>query len=247
MSAQDSSSISPIRIGTPAPNFTADTTFGELNFHDYIDNSWCIFFSHPNDFTPVCTTELGAMAKLHPEFKRRGVKLLGLSCNSVDSHERWIADIEEIICARVEYPIVADNGKVAELYGMVDANWAPANSTANSDGSKDGDMEGRETIRSLFIIDNKKKVRLIMGYPASCGRNTAEVLRVLDGLMLSDRWNVSMPVNWVPGDDVIVGPSREGMRGVRIIKPYFRLCPVGALQMHEIEQQQQQQQKDKEN
>lgn len=214
-----------LRLGSIAPNFTADTSQGEITFHDYIGNNWCILFSHPNDFTPVCTTELGAFAKLEPEFTRRNVKLIGLSANDSNSHRAWIKDIDEITGSKLAFPIIADSEReIALLYDMID--YHDINNV---------DKEGvNMTIRSVFIIDPFKKIRLIMTYPATCGRNTAEVLRVVDSLQTSDALNkmITTPINWVPGDDVIIAPnvSDEKARQVfpkfRMIKPYLRLTPL---------------------
>lgn len=215
-----------LRLGSTAPNFTTDSSVGEVNFYDYIgEDSWCILFSHPDDFTPVCTTELGAFAKLEPEFAKRNVKLIGLSVNDSDSHRAWIKDIDEITGSRLKFPIIADTErKIALLYDMIDYQ----------DASNIDDKGLQLTIRSVFIIDPAKKIRLIMTYPASCGRNTAEVLRVVDSLQTSEklRKKITTPINWVPGDDVIIAPSvsdneaRALFPKFRSIKPYLRLTPL---------------------
>ena len=214
-----------LRLGSIAPDFTTDTSLGELHFYEYIDQSWCILFSHPDDFTPVCTTELGAFAKLEPEFTRRGVKMIGLSANDADSHRLWIKDIDEITGSHLSFPIIADpDRRIALLYDMID----------HQDATNIDDKGVQLTIRSVFIIDPAKTIRLIMTYPASCGRNTAEVLRVVDSLQTSDRLSrkVTTPINWVPGDDVIIAPTVDDNEAkqlfpkFRSIKPYLRLTPL---------------------
>ena len=199
-----------MRLGSVAPNFKADTTNGPIDFHDFIGDKWVILFSHPEDYTPVCTTgkysaeiffkwyiysdsirlELGAFAKLEPEFTKRGAKLIGLSANTIDSHSGWIADIDEISGSNLKFPIIGDKQrKVAYLYDMLDHQ-----DTTNVD------QKGIAfTIRSVFIIDPKKTIRLILSYPASTGRNTAEVLRVLDSLQTGDKHRITTPINWIPG------------------------------------------------
>jgi len=213
----------PLRLGTIAPNFDAETTKGNINFHEWIGDSWVVFFSHPEDYTPVCTTELGAFAKLEPEFTKRGVKLIGLSANTVESHHGWIADIEELADARVNYPIIGDKQrKIAHAYDMLDYQ-----DTTNVDSKGIA-----FTIRSVFVIDPKKTIRLIMSYPASTGRNAAEVLRVVDSLKTGDKHRITTPINWVPGDDVIVHPSVSNEEAktlfpdFRIVKPYLRFTPL---------------------
>ncbi|KAE8158985.1 thioredoxin-like protein [Aspergillus tamarii] len=209
----------PIRLGSTAPNFDADTSNGRISFHDYIGNSWAILFSHPDDFTPICTTELGAFAKLEPEFTARGVKLIGLSANGTESHKLWIKDIDEVTGSKLTFPIIADpERKVAYAYDMVDYQ-----DTTNVD-SKGLAL----TIRSVFIIDPNKKIRLIMSYPASTGRNTAEVLRVVDALQTTDKHGVTTPINWLPGDDVVIPPpvstedAQKKFGEIRQVKPYLR-------------------------
>lgn len=212
-----------LRLGDKAPDFQSATSNGEISFHDYLGDSWGILFSHPDDFTPVCTTELGAFAKLEPEFTKRNVKLVGLSANNTDSHKEWIKDIDEVTGSKLTFPIVADpERKVAEAYDMID-HLDPNNVDAKGQAF---------TIRSVFIIDPKKTIRLILTYPASTGRNTAEVLRVVDSLQTGDKYRVTTPINWVPGDDVIVAPpvSNEEAKKLfpkfRTIKPYLRMTPL---------------------
>jgi len=213
----------PIRLGSIAPNFKADTSNGPIDFHEFIGDNWVVFFCHPANKTPVCTTELGSFAGLEPEFTKRGVKLIGLSTDTVESHHDWIKDITEIYGNTVNFPIIADKErKVAFLYDMLDYQ-----DTTNVD-----EKGIAFTIRSVFIIDPKKTVRLIMSYPASTGRNTKEVLRVVDSLQTGDREPVTTPINWQPGDDVIVHPkiqtdkAKEIYPEVKIIKPYFRVTPL---------------------
>jgi len=213
----------PLRLGDKAPDFEAETTAGPINFYDFIGDSWVVLFSHPEDYTPVCTTELGAFAKLEPEFARRGVKLIGLSANTAESHQGWIKDINEVTGADLKFPIIGDKQRqVSYLYDMIDRQDA---TNVDSKGIA-------FTIRSVFIIDPKKTVRLIMSYPASTGRNAAEVLRVVDSLLTGDKHKVTTPINWVPGDDVIVHPSvsndqaKELFPDFRIVKPYLRFTPL---------------------
>ncbi|EXJ67624.1 peroxiredoxin (alkyl hydroperoxide reductase subunit C) [Cladophialophora psammophila CBS 110553] len=208
-----------LRLGSTAPNFLAKTTHGDIDFHKFIDNSWAILFSHPADFTPVCTTELGAFAKLKDEFEKRGVKMIGLSANGLNSHDEWIKDINEISKTNLQFPIIADSDrKVAFLYDMVD----------QQDLDNIDEKGVAYTIRSVFIIDPAKKIRLIMLYPASTGRNTAEVLRVIDALQLGDKKGVTTPINWEMGDDVIVPPSvstedaKKKFADVKEVRPYLR-------------------------
>ncbi|KAF2108336.1 thioredoxin-like protein [Lophiotrema nucula] len=213
-----------LRLGSVAPNFKAKTTHGDIEFHDFLGNSWAILFSHPADFTPVCTTELGAFAKLKDEFDRRGVKMIGLSANDLGSHDQWVNDINEVANTSVQFPIIADaDRKVAFLYDMVSQD--------------DLDKLAKEggiafTIRAVFIIDPSKKIRLTMLYPASTGRNTAEVLRVVDALQLADKKGVATPINWTAGEDVIVPvpvsteEARKKFGDVREVKPYLRFTNV---------------------
>ncbi|KIW66285.1 hypothetical protein PV04_08482 [Phialophora macrospora] len=208
-----------LRLGVTAPNFKAKTTCGDIDFHTFIDNSWAILFSHPADFTPVCTTELGAFARLKDEFEKRGVRMIGLSANDLQSHDEWIKDINEISKTNLQFPIIADaDRKVAFLYDMVDQQ-----------DLENIDQRGIAfTIRSVFIIDPMKKIRLIMLYPASTGRNSAEVLRVIDALQLGDKKGVTTPIDWIAGQDVIVPPSvstedaKKKFADVKEVKPYLR-------------------------
>lgn len=212
-----------LRLGHTAPNFDAETTAGKINFHEFIGDNWVVLFSHPEDYTPVCTTELGAFAKLEPEFTRRGVKLIGLSANTVESHGGWIKDINEISGSDLKFPIIGDKQrKIALLYDMLD----------EQDATNVDEKGIAFTIRSVFIIDPKKTIRLILSYPASTGRNTAEILRVVDSLQTGDKHRVTTPINWVPGDDVIVHPSVKNEEAktlfpeFKIIKPYLRTTPL---------------------
>ncbi|KAJ9150171.1 AhpC/TSA family protein [Coniochaeta hoffmannii] len=213
----------PLRLGSIAPNFKADTTKGPIDFHEFIGDNWVILFSHPEDYTPVCTTELGEMARLEPEFKKRGVKLIGLSANTLESHEGWISDIKEVTGSQVNFPIIGDKErKVAYLYDMIDHQ-----DTTNVDSKGIA-----FTIRSVFIIDPKKTIRTILSYPASTGRNSAEILRIVDSLQTGDKHKVTTPINWTPGDDVIVHPSikteqaKEIFPNVRVVKPYLRFTTL---------------------
>jgi len=208
-------------LGDTVPDFTADSSQGELNLNSYLGDSWGIFFSHPSDFTPVCTTELGAAAKLLPEFQKRNVKLIALSVDSAESHKRWIGDIEETQnVPKFNYPIIADpDRKIATLYGMIH----PASPDT---------LAGKLTVRSVFIIDHNKKLRLSITYPASTGRNFDELLRVIDSLQLTDNYKVATPVNWKHGDDVVIVPSLSNEaaaplfpKGWKEVKPYLRLTP----------------------
>ncbi len=189
-----------LKIGDTAPDFAADTTEGEIQFHDWIGDSWAVLFSHPKDFTPVCTTELGYMAKLKPEFDRRNVKIIGLSVDPTGEHERWAKDIEETQGYAPNYPIIADDAfKVSKLYGMLP-------------GDVEGDPKARtpadnQTVRNVFVVGPDKKVKLILVYPMTTGRNFDEVLRVIDSLQLTAKHKVSTPVNWQDGDDVIIAGS----------------------------------------
>lgn len=208
-----------LRINSLAPNFTAETTVGKVNFHEYIGNSWAVLFSHPADFTPVCTTELGAFAKLKPEFDKRNVKLIGLSAEGVESHQKWIKDIEEISqLDKFTFPIIGDvDREVAFLYDMVD-----------EEGFKNLNNGIVATIRSVYIIDPSKKIRLIITYPASVGRNSSEVLRVIDALQKGDSKGVVTPIDWQPGQDVIIPPTVSDADASKkfgdftTVKPYLR-------------------------
>jgi alkyl hydroperoxide reductase subunit AhpC len=213
----------PLRLGSIAPNFQAETTQGKIDFHEFIGNNWVILFSHPEDYTPVCTTELGAFAKLTPEFEKRGVKLIGLSANTIDSHDGWIKDINEVTGSNLTFPIIGDKSRqIALSYDMIDHQDA---TNVDSKGIA-------FTIRSVFVIDPKKTIRTILSYPASTGRNAAEVLRIVDSLQTGDKYKITTPINWVPGDDVIVHPSvsneqaKELFPDFRIVKPYLRFTPL---------------------
>jgi alkyl hydroperoxide reductase subunit AhpC len=205
-----------LRLGDVAPDFEAATTQGLIRFHEWVGDGWAVLFSHPKDFTPVCTTELGYMAKIMPEFERRNVKIIGLSVDPVDSHGRWLDDIEETQGAKVGYPLIADpDRKVAALYDMLHPN-----------------ADATHTVRTVFVVDPQKKVRLLLTYPQTTGRNFDEILRVIDSLQLTDRFQVSTPVNWRKGEDVIVVPAvpteearRRFGKGVTEIKPYLRTTP----------------------
>ncbi|MCH7903818.1 MAG: peroxiredoxin [Armatimonadetes bacterium] len=180
-----------LQLGDQVPDFTQDSTEGQINFHHYIDGSWAILFSHPKDFTPVCTTELGQVSKLKGEFEKRGVKVIGLSCDTAEDHARWIGDIEDTQGIALNFPLLADaDRKVASLYGMIHPN-----------------ADDTMTVRSVFIIDPNKKLRLTLTYPAPTGRNFNEILRVVDSLQLTDSYKVATPVDWQQGEDVIILPS----------------------------------------
>jgi alkyl hydroperoxide reductase subunit AhpC len=209
--------MATLRLGDIAPDFTQESTAGTIAFHRWLGDSWGVLFSHPRDFTPVCTTELGLTAKLKGEFDRRNVKVLAISVDPLESHRGWVGDIEETQGAAVNFPILADpDRKVATLYDMIHPN---ANDTL--------------TVRSVFVIDPKKKVRLILTYPASTGRNFHEILRVIDSLQLTDRHSVATPANWEQGGDVIIVPSLQDPdlirqkfpKGFKAVKPYLRLTP----------------------
>ncbi|KAI9090847.1 thioredoxin-like protein [Phlyctochytrium arcticum] len=209
-----------LRLGDIAPDFTAQTTFGSMNFHDWKQNSWAILFSHPEDFTPVCTTELGAVAKLEADWQKRGVKVVGLSCDSLERHEQWIADINSTQKCTVNFPIIADSTRqVAQLYDMLD-HQDPTNI----------DSKGLPlTVRSVFIVDPANKIRLTLTYPAAVGRNFDEILRCVDAVQLGDRKRVATPANWKVGEQVIVhnavgDEEAEKLFGdVKKVLPYLRL------------------------
>ena len=214
-----------LHIGEEAPNFTAETTEGTINFHDWIGDSWAILFSHPKDFTPVCTTELGYMAGLKPEFDKRKCKILGLSIDPVSDHKKWTKDIEETQGHAVNYPIIGDHDlKVAKLYVMIHPN-----ASGTSEGRTAAD---NATVRSVFVIGPDKKIKLILTYPMSTGRNFNEVLRVLDSMQLTSKHPVATPVNWKQGDDVIIVTSVSDQdakskfpKGWKALRPYLRLTP----------------------
>ena len=202
-----------IQLGDIAPDFTQESTQGTINFHEWMEGKWATLFSHPKDFTPVCTTELGEVAKLKDEFEKRNVKVIGLSVDSLEDHKNWSKDIEETSGQKLNYPMLADvDRKVATLYGMIHPN-----------------ADNTLTVRSVFIIDNNKKVRLILTYPASTGRNFREILRTVDSLQLTDKYKVATPVNWEHGDDVIIVPSISDEQAKEMFpkgwdakKPYLR-------------------------
>ena len=212
-----------LRINSEAPNFTAETTQGTINFHEWIGNGWAILFSHPKDFTPVCTTELGYMAGLEPEFARRNTKIIGLSVDPVTSHGKWAADIEETQGHKVTYTMIGDPElKVAKLYDML-----PAAAGTTSEGRTAAD---NATVRTVFVVGPDKKIKLMLIYPMSSGRNFDEVLRVLDSIQLSAKYNVATPVNWKPGQDVIIPTSvsedqakQKYPGGWKTLKPYLRV------------------------
>jgi thioredoxin-dependent peroxiredoxin len=205
-----------LRLGDIAPNFQADTTEGPIDFHEWIGDSWAVLFSHPKDFTPVCTTELGYVAKCKPDFEKRGVKVIGLSVDQTDSHKRWAADIEETQGTALNFPVIADpDHKIAELYDMIHP-----------------EISDVFTVRSVFVIGPDKKVKLSITYPASTGRNFDEILRVIDSLQLTAKYSVATPVNWKDGDDVIIVPSlsdeaakEKFPAGWKAPKPYLRITP----------------------
>jgi alkyl hydroperoxide reductase subunit AhpC len=211
-----------LRINDEAPNFTIDTTQGRINFHDWIGDGWAILFSHPKDFTPVCTTELGYMAGLKPQFDQRGCKIIGLSVDPVSDHTRWQKDIEETQGHAVTYPLIGDSElTVAKLYDML-----PAEAGRTSEGRT---AATNATVRSVFLIGPDKKVKAMLTYPMSTGRNFDEVLRILDSVQLTSRHTVATPVNWKPGEDVIVAPAipsdeakQKYPAGFREVKPYLR-------------------------
>jgi thioredoxin-dependent peroxiredoxin len=213
-----------LKIGDHAPDFEAMTSEGPIHFHEWIGADWAVLFSHPKDFTPVCTTELGYMAKIKPEFDRRGVKIIGLSVDPLENHEKWAADIAETQGQAPNYPLIADtNFAVSKLYGML-----PAETSGDPLGRTPAD---NQTVRNVFVIGPDKTVRLILVYPMTTGRNFDEVLRVIDSLQLTARHKLATPVNWRPGEDVIIAGSvsdeeaAERFPGYRAIKPYYRVTP----------------------
>jgi alkyl hydroperoxide reductase subunit AhpC len=214
-----------LKLGDVAPNFEADTTEGRIKFHDWIDGSWVILFSHPKDFTPVCTTELGYMARIEPEFEKRGVKIIGLSVDPMDKHEDWVNDIEETQGARPEYPIISDaDFEVSKAYGMLPADV--------SGDPGDRTPADNQTVRNVFVIGPDKKIKLILVYPMTTGRNFDEVLRVIDSLQLTANHKVATPAQWQKGDDVIIsGSVKEDEAkelwpdGWESPKPYIRIVP----------------------
>ena len=209
------------RINDIAPDFTAETTQGEIHFHEWIGDGWAILFSHPKDFTPVCTTELGAMAKLQPEFAKRNTKIIGLSVDPVAQHSKWQADIEETQGAKVNYPMIGDPQlKVAKLYGML-----PGDAGETSEGRTPA---LNATVRTVFVVGPDKKVKLQLSYPMTTGRNFHEILRIIDSLQLTAKHSVATPANWKPGDDVIITAAvsnedaAKKFPGFKTIKPYLR-------------------------
>ncbi|MCF2447376.1 peroxiredoxin [Dyadobacter sp. CY345] len=205
-----------LRLGDIAPDFEANTTQGPIKFHEWLGDSWGLLFSHPADFTPVCTTELGKTALLQGEFQKRNVKVLAVSVDDINSHNRWIPDINEVNDTEVNFPIIADEGrKVAEIYDMIHPNASE-----------------KATVRSVFIVGPDKKIKLTLTYPASTGRNFNEILRVVDSLQLTANYSVATPADWKDGEDVIVVPSvstedaeKKFTKGLRIVKPYLRYTP----------------------
>ncbi|WP_298616927.1 peroxiredoxin [uncultured Thermosynechococcus sp.] len=205
-----------LKLGDVVPNFTQASSMGEINFYEWAGDSWVVLFSHPADYTPVCTTELGEVARLKSEFEKRNVKVLALSVDSVESHLGWIKDIEEVNNVKVDYPILADEDrKVSTLYDMIHPNSL-----------------NNLTVRTVFIIDPQKRLRLTLTYPASTGRNFAEILRVIDSLQLTDNYSVATPVNWQEGQDCVIVPSlsdeeakQKFPKGFNAVKPYLRLTP----------------------
>jgi thioredoxin-dependent peroxiredoxin len=208
--------MAQLRLGDTAPDFTQDSSMGEISFHEWAGDSWVVLFSHPADYTPVCTTELGEVAKLRSEFDKRNVKTIALSIDDAESHKGWICDIDETQGTTVDYPILADaDNKVSDLYDMIHPN-----------------ADAKVTVRSVFIIDPNKKLRLTLTYPPSTGRNFPEILRVIDSLQLTDNYSVATPVNWKDGEDVVVSPAiptdearQKFPKGVEEIKPYLRMTP----------------------
>jgi thioredoxin-dependent peroxiredoxin len=213
-----------LRLGDIAPDFTAETTEGPINFHEWIGDSWAVLFSHPKDFTPVCTTELGECARLKPEFEKRNVKVIGLSVDPTESHQRWAEDIRETQGTALNFPVIADpDKKVAEQYDMIHP-----------------EISDIFTVRSVYIIGPDKKIKLMITYPASTGRNFAEILRVIDSLQLTAKYSVATPVNWKDGDDVIIVPSvsdeaakEKFPGGWKTVKPYLRMVPQPGKQTDE--------------
>ena len=213
-----------LKLGDTAPDFEADTTEGQIRFHDWIGDSWAVLFSHPKDFTPVCTTELGYMAKIKSEFDRRGVKVIGLSVDATGDHERWASDIEDTQGYAPNYPLIGDaDFRVSKLYGML-----PAQTSGEAKARTPAD---NQTVRNVFVIGPDKKIKLILVYPMTTGRNFDEVLRVIDSLQLTANHKVSTPVNWQQGDDVIIAGSVSDEQAKELFgewqapKPYIRIVP----------------------
>jgi thioredoxin-dependent peroxiredoxin len=214
-----------LSINETVPDFEAETTEGKIKFHDWIGDKWAVLFSHPKDFTPVCTTELGYVAKLKPEFDKRNVKVIGLSVDSVDSHKRWLKDIEETQGTTMNYPLIGDPElKVAKLYGML-----PASATGGAEGRTAAD---NATVRTVIVIGPDKKVKLLISYPMTTGRNFDEVIRVIDSMQLTAKHKVATPVNWKQGDDVIIAGSVSDEDAKKVYpdgwkapRPYLRIVP----------------------
>lgn len=206
-----------LQLGQVAPDFCQESTLGIIEFHNWLGNSWGVLFSHPKDFTPVCTTELGEVARLNPEWKKRNVKVIGLSVDPIDAHHKWETDIKETQGHAVDFPMLADSDeKVARLYGMIHP-----------------ECDATITVRSVFVVDPSKKIRLILTYPPSSGRNFHEILRSIDSLQLTDNNSVATPVNWTPGEDVVISPKlskeeaeRKFPQGYRELKPYLRMVSL---------------------
>ncbi|MBE9079445.1 peroxiredoxin [Romeria aff. gracilis LEGE 07310] len=205
-----------LQLGDTVPNFTQQSSEGEINFYDWAGDSWVVLFSHPADYTPVCTTELGEVARLKSDFEQRNAKVIALSVDNADSHQGWISDINETQKTNVNYPIIADSDKkVSDLYGMIHPN-----------------SNDKVTVRTVFVIDPEKKLRLTITYPPSTGRNFLEILRTIDSLQLTDNYSVATPVNWQEGEDVVVSPTipteeakKKFPKGVTEVKPYLRMTP----------------------
>ena len=214
-----------LTIGDEAPDFEANTTQGKIKFHDWIGDSWAVLFSHPKDFTPICTTELGYMARIKPEFDKRGVKIIGLSVDATGDHEKWAQDIEETQGAKVTYPMIGDNDfNVAKLYGML-----PASTSGDAKARTPAD---NQTVRNVFVIGPDKKIKLVLVYPMSVGRNFDEILRAVDGLQLTAKHKVGTPVNWKPGEDVVIGGAVSNDEAKQLFpdgwkepRPYLRIVP----------------------
>jgi thioredoxin-dependent peroxiredoxin len=214
-----------LKIGEVAPNFTAETTAGRIDFHDWIGSGWVVLFSHPKDFTPVCTTELGYMAKIKPEFDKRGVKIIGLSVDPIDRHDAWASDIKETQGFAPNYPMIGDvDFNVSKLYGMLPASVSGDPATRSA--------ADNQTVRNVFVIGPDKKVKLVLVYPMTTGRNFDEVLRVIDSLQLTSKHKVATPANWKHGDDVIIAGSvsdddakKQYPNGWKAPKPYIRIVP----------------------
>ena len=214
-----------LAIGDTAPDFEADTTEGKIRFHDWLGNSWGILFSHPKDFTPVCTTELGTMARLKPEFDKRNTKIIGISVDPVDNHKKWSVDIKEVVGFAPNYPMIGDPElKISKAYGML-----PASTGSTSEGRTPAD---NQTVRNVFIIGPDKKIKLILVYPMTTGRNFDEVLRVIDSLQLTAKHRVATPANWKQGEDVIIAGSvsddeakKIWPQGFKAPRPYIRIVP----------------------